>query len=198
MTDRRAINRRKRVFVHGIQRKYLLLALVPLIISSFLIILFLFMPLDLLVISRSSEAQRAQLITQLRALGVRVWPAIFLSMVISALLSIFVTHHIGGPVFRFEETARRMAEGDFSVRVQLRQGDDFRELEELMNQVLGRVGTAMAAIRAGETAIGGALSALQREVRAGRLDAQALEARIAEALRHHGEVESALAAFKMG
>jgi len=47
--------KRTRFYVHGIQRKYLLLSLVPLIISSFLIIFLLFIVIGYLAINAGAE-----------------------------------------------------------------------------------------------------------------------------------------------
>ncbi|MBI3988657.1 MAG: methyl-accepting chemotaxis protein [candidate division NC10 bacterium] len=188
--------KRRRFYVHGIQRKYLLLSLVPLIISSFLIIFLLFIPLDLMVLFRGSPAERDAALDQVRALGVRVWPAIFLAMVISAILSIFVTHKFAGPIYRFEETVRRMADGDFSVKVTLREGDDLRELEGLMNQVLTNVGATIAALREREGALAGKLEALLKMVKGGQVGQEELLAALDEIVGQQKGTREILARFQ--
>ncbi len=132
--------RRRRFYVHGIQRKYLFLSLVPLLISSFLIIAFLFAPLDVLLYSSASPAAQKVIVQDLRALGFRVWPAIFLGMVLSALLSVFVTHRFAGPLYRFQQVVDQMASGDLSTLVRLRKGDDLVELETAVNRALEGLG----------------------------------------------------------
>ncbi|MFQ5847054.1 MAG: HAMP domain-containing protein [Candidatus Methylomirabilales bacterium] len=128
--------RRRRFYVHGIQRKYLFLSLVPLLISSFLIIVFLFVPLDILLYSSASPAAKQAIVQDLRALGFRIWPAIFLAMIVSAFLSVFVTHRFAGPLYRFHQVVDRMAEGDLSARFKLRKGDDLGELETAVNRAI--------------------------------------------------------------
>jgi len=133
--DRPAL-RRRRFFVHGIQRKYIFLSLVPLIISSFLIIVFLFVPLDVLLYSSASPAAREVIVQDLRALGFRIWPAIFLAMLVSAFLSVFVTHRFAGPLYRFHQVVDRIAAGDLSTGFKLRKGDDLVELETALNRAI--------------------------------------------------------------
>ena len=128
--------RRRRFYVHGIQRKYLFLSLVPLIISSFLIIVFLFVPLDVLLYSSASPAAREAIVQDLRALGFRIWPAIFLAMLVSTFLSVFVTHRFAGPLYRFHQVVDRMAAGDLSTGFKLRKGDDLVELETALNRAI--------------------------------------------------------------
>jgi len=134
--DRPAL-RRRRFFVHGIQRKYIFLSLVPLIISSFLIIVFLFVPLDVLLYSSASPAAREAIVQDLRALGFRIWPAIFLAMLVSTFLSVFVTHRFAGPLYRFHQVVDQMAAGDLSTGFKLRKGDDLVELETALNRAIG-------------------------------------------------------------
>lgn len=128
--------RRRRFYVHGIQRKYLFLSLVPIIISAFLIIAFLFLPLDVVLFSSVSPAAKDVIIQDLRALGFRIWPAILIAMIVSASLSVFVTHRFAGPIYRFQRLADQMAEGDLSARFKLRKGDDLTDLETAVNRAL--------------------------------------------------------------
>lgn len=128
--------RRRQFYVHGIQRKYLFLSLVPIIISAFLIIAFLFLPLDVVLFSSVSPAAKQVIIQDLRALGFRIWPAILIAMIVSASLSVFVTHRFAGPIYRFQRLADQMAEGDLSARFKLRKGDDLTDLETSVNRAL--------------------------------------------------------------
>lgn len=128
--------RRRRFYVHGIQRKYVFLSLVPIIISAFLIIGLLFLPLDVLLFSSAPEAAKEAIMEDLRALGFRIWPAIFLAMLVSASLSVFVTHRFAGPLYRFRQLVDQMAEGDLSARFKLRKGDDLMDLETAVNRAI--------------------------------------------------------------
>ena len=56
-------------------------------------------------------------------------------MLISAILS----HKMAGPVYRFEQTCKAIAKGDFSQRVHLRKGDQLMELQDEFNKMMDRV-----------------------------------------------------------
>ena len=45
-------------------------------------------------------------------------------IVIIAIISIFVSHKIAGPVYRLEESTKLIASGDLTHKVHLRQGDE--------------------------------------------------------------------------
>lgn len=59
------------------------------------------------------------------------WIVIFIFAI--AILSIFVSHKIAGPVYRLEETTRIIASGDLTYRINLRQGDELQDLQEAFN-----------------------------------------------------------------
>lgn len=70
----------------------------------------------------------AVIITNLITLGVITLAAIGVTL--------FVSHRIAGPIFRFEQDIKRVAKGDLSVRIQLRQKDQFSEMERAFNEMI--------------------------------------------------------------
>ena len=63
--------------------------------------------------------------------------AIYLLFVV--IISAILSHKMAGPVYRFEQTCKAIAKGDFSQRVHLRQGDQFMELQDEFNKMMDRV-----------------------------------------------------------
>jgi len=61
------------------------------------------------------------------------WVAVFI--VIIALLSVFVSHKIAGPVYRLERSAKVVASGDLTHEVRLRHGDELLDLQEAFNSM---------------------------------------------------------------
>lgn len=55
------------------------------------------------------------------------------------LISAILSHKMAGPVYRFEQTCKNIAKGDFSQRVHLRAGDQFTELQDEFNKMMDRV-----------------------------------------------------------
>lgn len=188
--------RRRRFYVHGIQRKYLFLSLVPLLISSFLIIVFLFIPLDILLYSSASVAAKKAILQDLRALGFRVWPAIFLGMVVSAFLSVFVTHRFAGPIYRFHQVVDQMAAGDLSAQFKLRKGDDLVELETAVNRAIVSLGETIRDTQHPLGDLTSRLETLLEGVKDGSHDS--LEKDLAALLEKAREAQSALARLKVG
>lgn len=51
------------------------------------------------------------------------------------LISLFISHRMAGPIYRFEQSARALSEGDLTHRVVLRTGDELLELQEEFNHM---------------------------------------------------------------
>ena len=63
--------------------------------------------------------------------------AIYILFVI--IISAILSHKMAGPIYRFEQTFRQVAKGDFSQRVRLRKGDQFKEMQDEFNKMMDRV-----------------------------------------------------------
>jgi methyl-accepting chemotaxis protein len=59
-----------------------------------------------------------------------------LIIAISFLLSLYFSHYVAGPIYRFEKTFEAMREGDLSMFVRLRKRDEFKDTAEVFNQAL--------------------------------------------------------------
>lgn len=81
-----------------------------------------------LVISSTAEAiMPTLLITNLITLAIITIAAIGVTL--------FVSHRIAGPMFRFEKDIKRIASGDLSVRINLRHKDQFSEMAGAFNEM---------------------------------------------------------------
>lgn len=148
------IFKRRRFYVHPIQKRYAFLAATLLITYTFLIILFLLLPPAIKLISGQSLEEKAQAAMQYIILGERIWPAITISISILAIISFYITHKLAGPIYRFEKTAKDVIDGDLSLRIRLRKKDDLKELANLFNRLLEKLDNSLREIRKREIEIG--------------------------------------------
>lgn len=58
------------------------------------------------------------------------------SVIAGTIASLFLPKNIAGPLYRIEEDVRRMAEGDLTVRINLRSGDEGGSLAGKLNQMI--------------------------------------------------------------
>jgi len=59
-----------------------------------------------------------------------------LALAVTFLLSLFFSHFVAGPIYRFEKTLEEMRNGNLTMFVKLRKRDEFKETAELFNQAL--------------------------------------------------------------
>jgi methyl-accepting chemotaxis protein len=139
---------RKRFYVHSIQRKYALLTCLLLMAYTFVLAVALFLPPALKLGSRLPLEEQALAATQFIALSDRLWPAILLSVPAFMLLSIWITHRLGGPIYRLEQSLKQIASGDLGLQVRFREGDDLQELAGLVNQIVRQKEDALRTVQA--------------------------------------------------
>ena len=54
-------------------------------------------------------------------------------------VTLFVSHKIAGPLFRFKQTLKELSAGNFTNQVRLRKGDQLTDLQEEFNNMAGAV-----------------------------------------------------------
>ena len=64
---------------------------------------------------------------------------IIIYVIFVILISAIVSHKMAGPIYRFEQTCKAIAKGDFSQRVHLRKGDQLTDLQDEFNKMMDRV-----------------------------------------------------------
>ncbi|MFA7576895.1 MAG: methyl-accepting chemotaxis protein [Candidatus Muiribacteriota bacterium] len=56
-------------------------------------------------------------------------------IVFVGVFSLMLSHKIAGPVYRFEQSAKQIANGDLGLRIKLRKGDELSELSDIFNRM---------------------------------------------------------------
>lgn len=54
-------------------------------------------------------------------------------MAVVAIVAVFISHKLAGPIYRFERSARSVGDGDLTHRVHLRKGDELMDLQDEFN-----------------------------------------------------------------
>jgi nitrogen fixation/metabolism regulation signal transduction histidine kinase len=64
-----------------------------------------------------------------------------------ALLTIFFSHKLAGPVYRFEKMCHTLIEGNYTDKIYLRRGDEMQNLANLINEMIRMTDERLAALR---------------------------------------------------
>jgi methyl-accepting chemotaxis protein len=66
-------------------------------------------------------------------------------LVLAGVASIFASHSIAGPIYRFEKVLQSLGQGDLSLKVGLRHTDEFRHLADAFNDTIVHLRTNIGA-----------------------------------------------------
>ena len=91
----------------------------------------------------TSSFQNSRLVIQ--KTGSAILPAVLytnlitlgLISTITVLVTLFISHKIAGPIYRFEKEMKNIALGNLSKRISLRENDQIKEMAESLNQMAG-------------------------------------------------------------
>ncbi|MCL2690334.1 MAG: hypothetical protein FWE57_10885 [Chitinispirillia bacterium] len=61
---------------------------------------------------------------------------ILLVVVQVAMMTVFFSHKLAGPIFRFEKACQRVIDGDYNDVIKLRKGDQLNNLADLLNEAI--------------------------------------------------------------
>jgi nitrogen fixation/metabolism regulation signal transduction histidine kinase len=76
---------------------------------------------------------------------------IFIIVVQIALLTIFFSHKLAGPIYRFEKMCHTLIDGNYTDKIYLRRGDEMQNLANLFNEVIRTTDERLTAIRDAKT-----------------------------------------------
>jgi methyl-accepting chemotaxis protein len=93
--------------------------------------------------STNEKYRRAVLHTLLQVLGI----GIFLVILQIGLLTIFFSHKLAGPIYRFERVCHGLIEGNYNQKVVLRRGDEMQNLAALLNETIATTRRRLVELR---------------------------------------------------
>lgn len=67
------------------------------------------------------------------------------------LLTIFFSHKLAGPVYRFETVCHNLIEGKYNDKISLRKGDEMQNLAALLNEVIAQSRERLLGLHAAKT-----------------------------------------------
>ena len=84
------------------------------------------------------ELGQEKLVLVHRAITGQLILRLVLLVVAIAILSVFVSHKMAGPILRFERALRQLSQGEKVEKIRLRPGDSFKELASEINILIER------------------------------------------------------------
>ncbi len=119
------------------------------------------------------------------------WLFILTGGVVVVVISMFLTHRVAGPMYRFEKTIDDLCRGNLNFSVRLRKHDEGKELAEKLNALLEIYSSRLKEIKALSDNIYQRLRKAAEEE-----DDSKRKALIEEAVRLHEELKERLSFFR--
>ncbi|MFQ5801765.1 MAG: hypothetical protein ACE5JQ_02575 [Candidatus Methylomirabilales bacterium] len=186
---------RRKFYVHPIQRKYFFLSLVPLVVCGFLLVFLVLFPLHLTLWGTATDPEKAAILAQIQNLSVPIMLALLIAMLVSSIMSFFVTHRLGGPLYRIEQILHEVEAGRLPTSVRIRRDDDLQDFAGLFDRAFRTISSAMTAVTEHQAHAAKELAELHSKVKA-ELDGEVLQG-LEEVSRSHKEVQHILENFKL-
>ena len=94
-----------------------------------------------------------------------IWPALGAVILIMSSVSIFITHKIAGPVYRFKQTLAEISGGNLDVSIKLRDKDDLKDLAEEFNLVIGDLRGFVSTLRDDYETMSSCINELEEKIK---------------------------------
>ncbi len=155
----------------------------------------LFFPLMITLKASPLDSPESQSVaTQFLILHERIWPALPLALLVVGIHSLFFSHRIAGPLFRFSKVFRAVSAGDLTVPVKIRKHDYLHGEAMELSTMLDRLREKIAQIDGAAEQMKPAVENLQSALRTGgNADAARLCAVLME---RYATLEQALQQFR--
>lgn len=133
----RNFRRRKTKFIDRKQQtRFAIEVLVIMVLFPLLFyILVIIPPFSTIFLGKNAEVLSALFINQLYMIKSVWWVVVFV-LVYVAILSVFMSHKIFGPIYRLSQAIRQKLNGEENIHCRLRKGDYFADFADLLRELI--------------------------------------------------------------
>ncbi len=144
----RQTGRRRRFYVDGFQVRLLVLNCIYFLTILLVLTITSFGPVAQRLADESiSSAARAEMANLFLTLHSRYWFVALAVFVLLGVHSLYVSHRIAGPLYRFRKTFEEVAGGNLSIKLRIRKHDYLRRDESSINEMIASLRTRVGNVR---------------------------------------------------
>jgi len=127
------LSRKKIIVKPEFQVKLALTFFISIIVYSLILGVVIFYPLYSSLNAATTIEEQARISSIVLFLHHRVWIGFVIVAFLAALQTIFASHRVVGPMYRFEKAVEELKKGNYAIRIRIRKRDEFKEMEGLLN-----------------------------------------------------------------
>jgi len=170
MTSMSQYNRRNYFIDKKMQTKYIVLVIAVLVLHTLIVLAAVFLPYFLMLSPDAPLDTRAEAAKAFLLVHANAWPVIVGIIIFFAIMTLFVTHRIAGPIFRIKRGIRDIADGRLNERIHLRKKDEFHDVAEELNSLAERFSVSFSVLKENSSLMAGYIGELEREILEKRLE----------------------------
>jgi methyl-accepting chemotaxis protein len=127
--------RRNYMVKPALQLKYLAFGIVGVIVTGFCV----YLTLDISIVhsERLSQLSQGELDTVVHAMQISFVWVLAILVLGTVVAGVLIFHRLIGPMYAVEKVLRMVADGDLTVYMPLRRGDELREVADAVEQMVG-------------------------------------------------------------
>jgi methyl-accepting chemotaxis protein len=191
-------HKRRNYFVEKIfQTKYMLMTVALLLVYSFIFIAIIFTPYVLTLNFDTTLMERTDAAKAILLLHGRIWPWVGGVVIFFAIVSIFISHNVAGPLFRMKRSIAQVADGDLSIVIRLRKWDDLHDFAEQINKLLDELRAFVTTLKTDHDFLSGYISDLEQKMAAKTLSEETGREIISKIQDRRKNIEAALEKFNI-
>ena len=191
--------RKRRIYYieKDFQTKHLILTTILLLAYTFILVIVIFSPSVIKLYSDNPLYEKAEAARTLLLLHGTVWPGIGSAILLFAVLSIYISHKIAGPLYRLKKALSLITEGNLDAKVKLRKGDDLQDLAEQLNVLVEELRTFVTAMSIDYGLLSDYILEIERQIKANVLTEELGKKIIKKVQDSRKNIEAALEKFKI-
>lgn len=114
-----------------------------------------------------SSSQFQEAAAQFLVLHRRVWPPLIITLVLLTLHSVFFSHRIAGPLYRFHTVYKAVARGELTVRTGIRKRDFLQKEADALREMVDALRAKIGDVQASSGEVAAILTELERAATSG-------------------------------
>ncbi len=133
LTQMKRIKRGTLIIKKGLQSKFILLVMISILLAVCLIMGDIYYLFGRDVVSDLMDPGLYELFLNNNKV---LLAKLVIYLVVVGVVTVFLSHKLAGPIYRFEQSAKVVGGGDLTYRVHLRKGDELMDLQDEFNRML--------------------------------------------------------------
>ncbi len=192
-------NYKRRIYVvdKESQIKFTIITIGSLVSFALLVVLIIWLPSYLAPLSESDAGSKVIAQEFSHLVEGEIIPATLVFLLLVSLFTIFHTHKIFGPVYRFQHSTKRLENGDLKFSIVLRKWDYLKGLQNSMNSFISSLRNKVISMKKSVSQLNQDLNNLKISMAKGELNQEHIQIKLDSIANHINKLDKHLVEFNV-